>query len=358
MLSIPEELIKKDIEQAKKASYAIGIVTRDGIQVHGKIHDDMRDLEIGRSVFEIGSNTKTFTSLLLAKLVQEGKVSLDDPIVTYKPEYKNALTFNGEEVTFRHLATHSSRLPREDIKKLRKRIKENKHDQDNVFKHYTLDDLHEFYIGHDLKKEIGEKWGYSNIGFGLLGNVLSEILGMSYEDAIQTHILKPLGMNDTFIHGNEEQMSRYVKSYNKKSKRIDPIELPAIQGAGALKSTINDMIIYLQHQMGMVDSPLQEAISLTHQVQGVKAHKKVQMGLSWFIEEKKWSSYPIIHHGGTTMGFHTYFGFIKEEQIGVVIFSTIQLKTLRLIKMLLNITGGINENIAEAIFKEYFSKTS
>lgn len=352
-MKIPEELIKKDLSRAKNASYAIGIVTKDGTQIDGYIHDEMGDIEICNSVFEIGSTTKTFTSLLLALLVQRGELSLDEPIVSYKPEYKNALTYNGKEVTFRDLATHSSRLPREDMKTLRKRMKENKQDKDNVFKHYRQEDLHQFYLDYDLKKDIGKKWGYSNIGIGLLGNVLSDILALDYEEAIKTNILVPLGMNNTFIHGNDEQLKRYVNSYNKKGQQIPPIEIPAIPAAGAFKSTINDMTLYLKHQMGMIDNPLQEAIELTHTNQSIKAQKQVNMGLSWFIEEKKWSNYPLIHHGGTTMGFHTYFGFIKEEQIGIVMFSTIQLTTFRIVKILLGLSGQINENIAETIFKDY-----
>ncbi|WP_078543018.1 serine hydrolase [Litchfieldia alkalitelluris] len=103
-----------------------------------------------------------------------------------------------------------------------------------------------------------------------------------------------------------------------------------IPAAVAFKSTINDMSLYLKHKMGMIDNPLKEAIDLTHTYQSIKAHKMANMGLSWFIEEKKWSKYPLIHHRGTTMGFHTYFGFIKEEQIGIVMFSTIQLTTFRM----------------------------
>ena len=79
----------------------------------------------------------------------------------------------------------------------------------------------------------------------------------------------------------------------------------------------------------------------------------MDMGLGWFIEKKKWSEYPIIHHGGTTMGFHTYCGFIKEKQVGVVVCSTIQLKLVRMIKMLMNLTGMVNEDIAETIFKKW-----
>ncbi|MDX8365619.1 serine hydrolase domain-containing protein [Cytobacillus sp. IB215665] len=353
--TMTHKLIKKELDSAKKASLAVGVVSPKGKFTDGQFYHELNEREIGNCIFEIGSTTKTFTSFLLAKLVQESKISLDEPISSYKPAYKNALSYDGKDITFRHLSTHSSRLPREDMKKLRKRIKENKQDKDNFYKHYTHEDLHQFFIDFDLKKEIGAKWGYSNIGIGLLGNVLAEIVGMTYEEAIKTHILHPLNMKDTFITGNEEQMKRYVQTYNKKGVMIPPIELPSIQGAGAFKSTLNDMLIYLEHQMGMKESSLKEAIELTHEIHGNSSKKSMQMGLGWFIEQKKWSPSPIIHHGGTTLGFHTYCGFLKEEQIGIVVFSTIQLTTTRIIKILLKLTGLINEDIAESIYLEHLA---
>ncbi|MBB6452597.1 CubicO group peptidase (beta-lactamase class C family) [Salirhabdus euzebyi] len=353
MINIPYDLIKKDMNAAKNASYALGVVTGEERIVAGEFYDNKPGIPTEKRIFEIGSTTKTFTSLLLAKLVLEGRVALDEPIVTYKPAYKKALTYDGKEVTFRHLATHTSRLPREDIKTLRKIIKEDKQNRDNIYKHYSLDYFHDFYMQHDLKKEIGKKWGYSNIGVALLGNVLSEIVGMDYEEAIKIHILNPLGMHDTFIRPTEEQLSRYVHAYNKKGEMIPPLEFGSLHGAGAFRSTIDDMMIYLQHQLEMTDNPLKEAIAFTHQDQGVKAFKGVNMGLSWFIEEKKWSDYPLIHHGGTTIGFHTYFGFIKELQIGIVMYSTVQMSLLKILKILLRLSDGINENVANDICKDY-----
>jgi CubicO group peptidase (beta-lactamase class C family) len=351
-----EALVRKELDSAREASLAIGVVSKDGKSVTSYFNEIFDGVQPGDYVFEIGSTTKTFTSLLLAILVKEGKVSLDDPVKNYKPGYEKALSLNGKDITFRHLAVHRSGLPREDMKKLRQRIKENKEEKDNPFKYFTEADLHEFYTNHQPKREVEKKWQYSNIGIGLLGNTLAEIEEMPFEDAVRTRILEPLGMDDTFITGTPEQNSRYVKAYNKKGERVPPIELAAINGAGALKSTLNDMLIYLEHQTGLTDSHLKEAIELTHQIHGKTSAKKIKMGLGWMIEEKKWSQYPVIHHGGTTIGFHTYCAFIKEIQAGVVIFSTIQLRPWRIIKMLTNIEGLVNENIAKELFKEELMK--
>lgn len=351
-----QSIIKRELADAKKASLVVGVVSGNDKMITGTTHEETGARQDGDHVFEMGSTTKTFTSLLLSKLVLSNRVALDEAVSSYKPEYRNALTSNGKEVTFRHLATHRSGLPREDMKKLRKRLKEHKDEKDNPYKYFSHQDFNQFFIDHDLKQEIGKKWKYSNIGVGLLGNLLAEMLGMSYEEAIQTEILSPLGMEDTFITGNEQHHARYIHAYNKKGERIPPILLPAIEGAGALRSTVGDMLLYLQHQMGMTENPLRKEMELTHKVHGETGKKGFDMGLGWFIEQKKWSEHPIIHHGGTTMGFHTYCGFIKEKQIGIVISSTIQLKNLRLIKMLLNLTGAVNEDIAEAIFKHHLSR--
>ena len=351
-----KKLMQKEVSQSKNASIVVGIVTKEGREITGLLHDQVNQFHIGDLFFEIGSTTKTFTSLLLAKLVTEGKISLDDPISLFKPEYSNALSHNGKEVTFRHLATHTSRIPREDMKTLRKKLKEDKKRKNNPYKDFTAEDLHQFYIDFDLKKAIGQKWGYSNIGIGLLGNTLAEILGLSFEEALQTEILEPLQMKDTFITVAEAHKNRYVKAYDKKGNLVPPIELPAINGAGALKSTINDMLTYLEYQIGLKESPLQESIHLTHERQHVKAFKKYEMGLCWMIENNKWSNHPIIHHGGTTIGFHTYCGFMKEKQIGVVVFSTVQIPFFRLLKMVIGIEDLVNVNIAHSIFKNYLSK--
>lgn len=347
------QLMIREISKSKKASIVVGVVTKDGRFIEGFVQNQMPKINVGDLFFEIGSTTKTFTSLLLAKLVTEGKISLDDPVSHYKPVYKNALSYNGKEITFRHLATHTSRLPREDMKTIRKNLKENKQEKNNPYKSFTSDHLHQFYIDFDLKKEIGTKWGYSNIGIGLLGNILAELEKFTYEEAIQKYILEPFQMKDTFITVGNERMDRYVKAYDKKGKRVPPIELPAIDGAGAIKSTVNDMLTYLEHQIGLRDSPLAESIALTHERQNAKAFKRLDMGLCWMIEDVKWSKYPIYHHGGTTIGFHTYCGFMKEREIGIVIFSTVQIPLLRFLRMIVGLEDMVNTNIANQLFEKH-----
>lgn len=113
------------------------------------------------------------------------------------------------------------------------------------------------------------------------------------------------------IHGDNEQNLRYISSYNKQREKIPRFLLPAINGAGALKSTMHDMLLFLEHQMNIYDSPLKKEMAFTHQIHGDTRWKNCHMGLAWVIEQKKWGSFPIIHHDGATMYFFTYCGFIK-----------------------------------------------
>ncbi|MEI3606286.1 serine hydrolase domain-containing protein [Pseudogracilibacillus sp. SE30717A] len=348
-----EKLITKELNKSKKASIVVGVVTKDEKIVTGTIHSENEDVDKGDYVFEIGSTTKTFTSLLLSKLVLNKTIDLDQPISAYKPEYRRALSYKGKEVTFRHLSTHLSALPRENTKKLRQRMKEHKDEKHNPYKYLSQEDFNQFFIDFDLKKEIEKKWRYSNIGVGLLGNTLAEILGLTFEEAITSQILEPLGMKDTFIKGNADQNRRYVKAYTKKGEEIPPFLVPAMNGTGALKSTVHDMLMFLEHQLNIRESPLKEEIKFTHKIHSKTQWKDFNMGLGWVIERRKWSDFPIVHHDGATIGFHTYCGFIKEKQIGTVICTTSQIRPLRLIKILLGLSGRLNEDIAKTIFNKY-----
>ena len=147
-------MLKRELDNAKKASIVLGVVTKNEKFITGTIYDDHGDVEIGDFVFEIVSATKKFTSLLLSKLIFNNTVALDEPIPSYKPEYRHALSYKGKEVLFRHLSTHRFGLTREDMKKIRQRMKEHKGEKDNPYKYFTHDDLHQFFIDFDLKKRL------------------------------------------------------------------------------------------------------------------------------------------------------------------------------------------------------------
>lgn len=351
-------LIDKELKKAKAASMIVGVVSKDEMEIESYLHHYYEGEDPENLLVEIGSVTKTFTATLLTKLVTENVIALDDSVFPFVPELEKALTFNGEEVTFRHLATHTASLPKDDVKNIRRQMKENPDLKLNPFSQYDEKDFNLFFENHRPKRAFGSKWVYSNMGIALLGHILAKVLNTTYENAIQENILDPLGMNDTYFTIPESEKSRYVRAVNKTGKAVPPMETNLFNPAGGIKTTVLDMLTYLRYQMNVrkATPELAAAIELTHERQYLKAMKGYDSGLTWMIDQPKWTPYPIIHHGGTTIGFHTYCGFIKELEIAVIVVSTVQLNFSRIIKILTKKNGIINTNVAYSIFKRYSKK--
>ncbi|RFU62409.1 serine hydrolase domain-containing protein [Peribacillus glennii] len=337
-----QNLAAKGLYPRKDNLVYVGITRNGNREFHafGKFPEMVHPSE---ALFEIGSITKVFTGILLARLVFEGKVSLDDPIEKFKPEYKQAINVNGQSMTLRHLATHTAGLPRED-KALRKKIKDKK----NPYKYYLVEDLDAFFREYQLKK--AGKWNYSNIGVALLARIMEDLLEMPLEVAIEEYVCRPLGLKDTVMSLSEDREQRRVKAFTKKQEEIPLLEIHGIKGAGGLLSTMQDMMRFTEANLGIFNTDLSPVLEFSHKKQA-NVKKNFEMGLCWFIEHTKDLMHPIIWTGGTTIGYHTYAGLIKEENTGVVVLSTYHLKFTEILKVLAGKGPVVTDRIGRAVFK-------
>jgi CubicO group peptidase (beta-lactamase class C family) len=210
-----------------------------------------------KTIFEIGSVTKVFTALLLADMVLRGEVSLDDPVRKYLPATVHMPTWQGEEITLLHLATHTSSLPR-----LPENLEKTIEDPANPYANYQVSDMYEFLSGHKLRRPLGSREEYSNLGMGLLGHVLGLVAGKSYEELVTERILRPLGMNDTSITLSDDQQSRLAPGHARDGKLTLNWDTPALPGCGAFRSTASDMLAFIEANMSPGTSPLAPAIRL------------------------------------------------------------------------------------------------
>lgn len=213
-----------------------------------------------QSILEIASLTKTCTAIALADMHLKNQINLDDPIEQYLPNSLKIPAFNGKKITLRHLANHTSGFPRdpENIDK----------DAYNKYVNYTEQKMYDFINGYTLTRAPGTKQEYSNVGYGLLGQILSLKNNSNYETMIIQRVLQPLGMKNTGITFTPNQAKNIVQGYNGK-KRVESwakYMQNIVQGGGALSSTMDDQLIYLNANLGNVSSPLTEAINLTHQL--------------------------------------------------------------------------------------------
>ncbi len=273
------------------------------------------------TVFEIGSVTKTFTALCLGIMVQRGQVRLDDPLSTYLPETVHVPEYKGRKITLLDLAMHTSGLPT---------VPGSAWEWlgDNPYADYTTDKMYEFLSTYKLTRAPGAQYGYSNMGMGLVGLAMSRKYGTSYEEMVRSLVWKPLGMTDTAIRLSKDQQSRFADGCMMESNlgRLQ-FFVPAtpwtmhdcFAGAGAIRSTANDMIKYLKANMGLTPNPQGLPFDMIQ-----KKRKDVGgplwIGLGWhgFKENKDTD---LVWHNGGTGGYTSLVIFSKKHKKGLVILS-------------------------------------
>jgi len=307
-------LIRHVVNAGDTVGIVVGVVTPCGREFysHGTTTLDGGQEVNEETVFEIGSVTKTFTTLLLAEMVEDGEVGLGDRIEGYLPEDVTAPSFWDQSIRLVDLATHTSGLP--DIPSNLRPA-----DELNPYADYTVEQMYAALEEYTLPRKPGEVYEYSNWGMGLLGHILALRSGMSYEELVVTRITDELGMPDTRITLTPRMQEHMATGY--RDKVPFPLwDIPTLAGAGALRSTARDLLTYLAANMGLQESRLYSAMQVTHQFRHVLNTGNMQIGLGWHILVLDDGQKIIEHHGGTG-GFASYVGMIKEKQTGAVVLT-------------------------------------
>ena len=305
-------LVRRIDQQKQAVGIVVGVVEPDGRRVvaYGNLaNGDPRTLD-GDTVFEIGSVTKVFTSLLLAEMVNRKEVALDDPAAKYLPESVKMPEWNGKSITLLDLSTHSSGLPR--VPGNLKLNPSNPYASD-----YSVNDLYQFLSGYTLTRDPGSEFEYSNLGAGLLGHLLAYRSGTDYESLIGTRITRPLAMPDTGITLSSSMEQRMATGHNAMLAPVANSELTTLAGAGALRSSANDMLTFLEAFLGYKESPLAPAMKAMLDVR--RPAGKAKIGLGWLINPTDGGE--IAMHDGGTGGFRSFVGYDLKARIGVVVIS-------------------------------------
>ena len=290
-------------EKGKRGYFSHGTMTMGGDR---PVDED--------SVYEIGSISKAFTGILLADMVLRDELKLDDLVEEHLPEGVEVPSKDGVKITLEHLATHTSALARMPTNF-------RPADPSNPYADYTVKDMYAFISGYTLPRDIGERYEYSNLGMGLLGHILSLKAGTSYEQLMTDRICDVLGMESTLITFTDEMRERLARGHNPQGE-VSNWDIPTLAGAGAIRSTARDMLTFLAANMGIEHTPLSEAMEMSHEAR-VEAGKNMQVGLAWHIRDNGQTR--IVWHNGGTGGYRTFCGFIKEQKIGVVVLSNMNL---------------------------------
>jgi CubicO group peptidase (beta-lactamase class C family) len=263
------------------------------------------------SAFEIGSITKTFTAALLAKLVLDGRVRLDDPIQSILPIRLHQGGLRGKEVTLLHLANHTSGFPKEPDN-----ISDEWSLPGSPYRTYDEGKLYD-YLSHrlTLRSAPGERREYSNLGGGLLGHLLCLTTGKRYEDLLQECICRPLGLRQTFVVIDSERSRCLVRGRNPAGNIVPNWELNVLAGGGGIKSTAADMAKYLRTQM--TDTTF---FFLTQQPTfEYTEHNVAGLGWAWYRDGER----NYLSATGGTGGYSCCVIFERSTRTGIVLLTNV-----------------------------------
>jgi len=325
-----DEVIQPLINTNKSVGVSVGIIHGEDTAVfgYGRVSLDSNARPDDDTIYEIGSITKVFTALLLANMAEDGLVNLTDPVRKFLPTSVRTPTYGDMEIKLIDLVSHMSGLPRipSNLNNFKDYLSLDF--VKNPYASYTPQRLYAFLSKHTLKTKPGTKCSYSNLGMGLLGHALARREEKTFEELVVSRICNPLAMNDTRITLSPEQQSRLAQGYGGVfiiwrlclSFPATNWDIPTLAGAGALRSTVNDLLKFLSANISITQTPLSKAIETT-QVVRHKINPTVSIAMGWHIQDPNCPDDSIVCHAGGTGGYRSYMGFNKKHRVGVVILS-------------------------------------
>lgn len=264
------------------------------------------------TIIPIGSTTKQFTAVAIVQLRDQGKLSLDDDITKWLPDFET----RGNKVRLRHLLGHTSGIANLDqMRELREmRLMRNPK--------VTLDDVYKVINRHPFQFPTGTMERYSNTNFWLLGLVIEKASGMSYEDYVERKIFEPLGMTRSMYCNNSENVPRRAYGYGMRSgspRRGPQIVHTGTYAAGALCSTAKDMITWLQAlHGGKVLPPRSYAEMIAPSKLNDGTPLRYSLG-TVVAEDRRGFRY--IGHDGGGFGFSSQVRWYRDGQLTVVVLT-------------------------------------
>jgi CubicO group peptidase (beta-lactamase class C family) len=288
------------------------LVAQDG-QVLLRKGYGMANLELGvpiqpDMVFEIGSITKQFTAAAILLLQERGKLSVDDEVTKYLPDFPT----HGQKITLEHLLTHRSGVPSyTSLPEWLPRIRED----------LTVQQIIDLFKDKPLDFSPGEKMSYSNSGYILLGAVIEKASGKSYEDFVEQEIFAPLGMKRSRYGHQTEIVPGRAAGYDKTEdgyQVAEYISMTQPYAAGALLSTVDDLALWVEALSSgklLGKAALERMTTPATLTSGKPTKYAYGLGIS---EE---DGTRIIAHGGGIPGFSTYLLSIPDRRLLVVVLS-------------------------------------
>ncbi|MET9342376.1 serine hydrolase domain-containing protein [Nonomuraea sp. NPDC003804] len=321
-------LVRESAERlaAKHVGVVVAALTPGSVEIRGagRAGGDNDGPPGAETVFEVGSVTKVFTALTLARLGVAGTVDLDEPVAALLPEGARVPSRDGQEITLRHLAAHTSGLPR--LPKgmmLEALLRPWKPDP---YAGCTIDLLLRGLARTRLGATPGRRFRYSNLGAGLLGAALAHRAGTDYETLISREISSPLDLTGTGITVEgavgSGRSARLAQGHTRRGRPAAAWHLADMAGAGGLRSTPADLVAFLRAHVDDGAGALAEAIRLSRRTEHrISPFSWVHLGWMGQRLHARQGAHLQLWHSGMTGGFSSFVGFDPEKGVGVAVLS-------------------------------------
>lgn len=298
---------ERSIENASVRGLSIGVI-KDGsmtVRGFGEMSADNSATPDGDTVFEIGSITKVFTSLLAQIQVDAARIAWDD---TLGHRFADIDFANADvaAITLRELAGHVSGLPR-----LPSNIEPE--DLQDPYKGYSREHLLAYLVAFN-PDQLDKSYAYSNLGAGILGVVAADAANVSLSTAYQEYVTGPLSLQDTVVNMRADQTDRLAQGYSNGVDMPNWSGFDALAGAGALLSSNNDLLRFISHNL---DADVMSAALLAIR----RPQREGQVAYGWHLADPDDAGLTYWHNGGTG-GYASFMAFRPSDRTGVVILST------------------------------------
>ncbi len=294
-----------------KTTGATVLVTQKGKTIYRKAFG-LSNLELNvkmkpENVFEIGSMTKQFTAVSILMLVEQGKISLQDGITKFIPDYPT----HGQKITVHHLLNHTSGI--KNYTSMNKLFKIARNDIDPL-------EFINFFKDEPVDFNPGEEYKYNNSGYVILGYIIEKTSGLSYADYVQQNIFNKLNMKNSLYASHSKIIkNRAYGHHNRKGyQNAMYISFTLPYAAGSLMSTIDDLSLW---QQALTNNVLlkKETLQKAYTNYTLNNGEKINYGYGWNIKTiKNEVSY---EHGGSVFGFKSMGVYIPSKDVYAVILT-------------------------------------
>ncbi len=267
--------------------------------------------------FQIGSVTKLFTATLSSVFHYNGKLNLKGRVGDYLQLDADSTI---RMIKVEDLLTHHGGVPSAPKELL------GKYDKLNPYQHITSKRLMDYLNKYKKPIKSRRNFQYSNLGFAIMGQVLEEISGKTYEELVKEEICQPLEIDDIWITPPEDDKN-LAPGAMKRNKELSRWELNAIGAAGAIDANIKDMLKFAKGNLR--GHPFYSRCEICHKANRTVS-KDLDVGLGWMITRHEGIG-ELHSHNGSTGGFNSFIGIHPEGRFGVVVLTNCSMSILNLI---------------------------